>query len=83
MERFSPFYLLIGAVFLSWLLVQLRGGKVKYFKSDTGCFIALLLILLGLLVGWIVKSATDSNTVLLTVIVAIVLAMTVEVSRMF
>ena len=36
MERFGPLYVLIGAVFLSWLLVQLRGGRVRYHPAHKG-----------------------------------------------
>jgi hypothetical protein len=83
MARFAPFFVLFGAVFLSWLLIQLRGGNVKYINSDTGCFATVSLILIGLIVGWIVSTATGDYSILVMVVLAVVLALTVEVSRVF
>jgi hypothetical protein len=83
MARFAPFFVLFGAVFLSWLLIQLRGGNVKFIKSDSGCFAVVFLVLIGLIAGWLINNATGDYSILVMVVLAVVLALTVEVSRVF
>jgi hypothetical protein len=83
MARIAPFFVLLGAVFLAWLLVQIRSGSVKPIDSNSGCLAVVLAVLIGLIVGWLISIGTGDYTLLVTVILAAVLALTVEVSRVF
>jgi hypothetical protein len=83
MEWLEPFCVLLGAVFLAWLLIELRDGNARNIRRDIGRCTRISLIPLGLLVGWTVKSVTGNYSILVMFVLAGILTLITEVSRMF